>query len=68
MVVTGGSTNTRNLTVQEGVTYTVSIQTFSSTELPSAIVEVRISQQKVSSLLTIARVGGLEGYFNGVVV
>ncbi len=40
MVVVGGSTNQKDLTVPNGVTYTVSIQTLSSTELPSDVVEV----------------------------
>ncbi len=52
MVVTGGSTNTRDLTVQNGVTYTVSIQTLSSTELPSGVVGVPY-QDRTSQLLAV---------------
>ncbi len=40
MVVTGGSTNARDLTVQNDGTYTVRIQTLTSTELPSQEVDV----------------------------
>ncbi len=52
VVVTGGNTNMRDLTVQNGVTYTVSIQTLSSTQLPSVVVEVPY-QDRTSQLLAI---------------
>ncbi len=52
MVVTGGSTNQKDLTVQNGVTYTVSIQTLSSTELPSGVVGVPY-QDRTSQLLAV---------------
>ncbi len=52
MVVTGGSTNQKDLTVQDGVTYTVSIQTLSSTELSSQEVEVPY-QDRTSQLLAV---------------
>ncbi len=52
MVVTGGSINQKDLTVLNGVTYTVSIQTLSSTELPSAVVDVPY-QDRTSQLLAI---------------
>ncbi len=52
VVVTGGSTNQKDLTPQNGVTYTVSIQTLSSTQLPSGVVEVSY-QDRTSQLLAI---------------
>ncbi len=52
MSVTGGSTNQKDLTVLNGVTYTVSIQTLSSTELPSGAVEVPY-QDRTSQLLAV---------------
>ncbi len=55
VVVTGGSINQKDLTVQNGVTYTVSIQTHSSTELPSGVVEVPY-QDRTSQLLAFQSV------------
>ncbi len=52
VVVTGGSTNTKDLTVHNGVTYTISIQTLSSTELPSGVVEVPY-HDRTSQLLAV---------------
>ncbi len=52
MVALSDNTNQKDLTVQSGVTYTVSIQTLSSTELPSGVVEVPY-QDRTSQLLAI---------------
>ncbi len=52
MVIVGGSTNTKDLAVQDDVTYTVSIQTLSSTELPSGVVEVQY-RDRTSQLLAV---------------
>ncbi len=50
MVVTGGSTNQKDLTIQNGVTYTVSIQTLSSTDCQVKRLKFRIRTEQVSCL------------------
>ncbi len=52
MVALSDNTNQKDLTVQNGVTYTISIRTLSSSELPSGVVEVPY-QDRTSQLLAI---------------
>ncbi len=52
MVVTGGSINQKDLTVENGVMDNVSIQTLSETNLPSGVVGVPY-QDRTSQLLAV---------------